>query len=50
MSSFENTGGLCGMWDNKRDKELFILDIDGVEDYLQGFSQNSVQMARDFWK
>lgn len=47
-SSYENTGGLCGMWDNNRSTELYILDQDGVEEYLPNF--NDVQLARDFWK
>ena len=47
-SSFKNTGGLCGMWDNDKNKELFVLDIDGVEEYLPNL--NNVELARDFWK
>lgn len=48
MSSYENTGGLCGMWDGSQSTELYIMDQDGVEEYLPN-AQN-VEIARDFWK
>ena len=47
-SSYENTGGLCGMWDNNRQTELFVLDQDGIEEYLPRL--NDVRLARDFWR
>lgn len=47
-ASFENTGGLCGMWDNNRRTELFVLDVDGVEEYLPNL--NNVELAKSFWK
>ena len=47
-SSYENTGGLCGMWNNDRKNELFVLDRDGVEHYLPNL--RDVSLARDFWK
>lgn len=46
-SSFENTGGLCGLWDGSRAQELFVIDADGVEEF---FSFGNVPLARDFWK
>lgn len=48
LSSYENTGGLCGMWDDDRRKELYVLDEDGVEKYLPNL--NDVEVAREFWR
>lgn len=49
-SSFNNTGGLCGKWDNDSNRELFILDQDGVEHYIDHNASENVQLIGDFWK
>jgi len=36
------------MWDDNQSNELYILDVDGVEEYLPNL--NNVEKARDFWK
>ena len=44
-NSFKNTGGLCGMWNNDRSKELYVLDNDGNLKYGA-----SVSEVKDFWR
>jgi hypothetical protein len=36
------------MWDNSRQTELFVLDVDGVEEYLPNLG--NVALAEEFWK
>ncbi len=44
-NSYKNTGGLCGMWNNDRNRDLYVLDDNGVEKY--GASVNEI---KDFWR
>ncbi len=48
--NFENTGGLCGMWDNDKseNKELYVLDKNGYDSYLPNL--NNITLAESFWK
>jgi hypothetical protein len=36
------------MWDNNRNRELYVLDEDGVEQFLP--NTNDVEVAREFWR
>jgi hypothetical protein len=47
-SSYSNTGGLCGMWDGDQNKELYVLDKNGIEHYLP--AQSNVDVLAEFWK
>ena len=47
ISSYAKTGGLCGLWDNDKKKELYNLDKDGNKNF---FATNKLTLARDFWK
>lgn len=49
-SSFNNTGGLCGMWDGNENRELFVFDKNGIERFLPNNATDTVTSARDFWK
>lgn len=44
-SSYQNTGGICGMWDNNKNQELYVLDKNGIIQFT-----SDVSLARDFWK
>ena len=50
--SFNKTGGLCGLWDNSRTKELYVMERDGSDKYLKQWNTGSadIQTARDFWR
>ncbi|RNA24022.1 von Willebrand factor D and EGF domain-containing -like [Brachionus plicatilis] len=45
QSSYQNTGGICGMWDNNKNQELYVLDKNGIIQFT-----SDVTLARDFWK
>lgn len=51
-ASFNKTGGLCGKWDGDASaaRELFVLDRDGVEHYVDHTVAADVQLIGDFWK
>ena len=51
-SSFKNTGGLCGMWDgvNQPSSELYLLDKDGVEQFLPNTNVANLNLLSEFWK
>jgi len=46
-SSFNRTGGLCGLWDNSQAKELYVMDKDGSDLFLTNWDTNK---AREFWR
>ena len=45
VSSFENTGGLCGLWDNYKGNDLYILNKDGVDEVT-----TSLSAVEEYWK
>ena len=51
-SAFNKTGGLCGLWDNSKTKELYVMEKDGSDKYLNDWNTGSsdIQTARDFWR
>lgn len=49
-TSFNKTGGLCGKWDESKESELYVLDRDGVEHYVDHSSQDNVNLIGEFWK
>ena len=44
-SSYKNTGGICGMWDDNMSQELYVFDKDGLFEYT-----SDVSKVRDFWQ
>ena len=44
-SSFNNTGGLCGLWDGNKSNDLYVLDRDG----LNQFNAN-LGSIESYWK
>ncbi|CAF0998310.1 unnamed protein product [Brachionus calyciflorus] len=44
-SSFKNTGGICGLWDNSLEKEHFVLDKAGAIEFTKDITK-----IRDFWR
>ena len=50
QKSYENTGGLCGMWNgnNNSDSELYTLDQNGYESYLKDLTD--ISLVENFWK
>ncbi len=47
-SSFNNTGGLCGLWDNNSNNELYILNKDGLKQFVHS-NQSDLDMVKKFW-
>jgi hypothetical protein len=53
VTSFDNTGGLCGMWNGDKDqsKQLFILNQNGDFKYLPDLDEKtSISQALQFWR
>lgn len=48
QSSFKNSGGLCGFWDDDINKEFFVLDENGSKQFLD--IENNYELIKDFWK
>lgn len=48
-ASFNNTGGLCGMWDSNSQRELYVLDKDGNEEYLTNTNETLIKI-KEFWQ
>lgn len=44
-SSFENTGGLCGLWDKSPARDLFVMDKNGVDQFT-----NDIGLLEKYWK
>ena len=45
QNSYKKTGGLCGMWNDDKNKDLYILDDQGNEKFGA-----SVAEVKDFWR
>ncbi len=44
-NSFNRTGGICGLWDNNSNRELYVIDDNGIEIF-----KNEEDLASMFWK
>ncbi len=47
-SSFNNTGGLCGLWDNNSNNELYIMNKDGLNEFVHDY-QSDLNIVKEFW-
>lgn len=45
VSSFKNTGGLCGLWDGSSINDLYVLNKDGINEF-----GSSVSLIESYWK
>ena len=45
FNSYKKTGGLCGMWNDDKNKDLYILDDKANEKYGA-----SVAEVKNFWR
>ena len=45
INSFKFTGGLCGLWNNDTQKDLYVIDNNGNQKFGV-----SVEDAKDFWR
>ena len=49
-SSFNRTGGLCGRWDDSKSSEVYVMDKDGNEEFINSSLLSNNSKARDFWQ
>ncbi len=49
LGSFRNTGGLCGMWDNDVNNELYTMDKDGINQFFTNVSETDLEVVKEFW-
>ncbi len=45
INSFKYTGGLCGLWNNDTQKDLYVIDNNGDQKFGV-----SVEDAKNFWR
>lgn len=50
LSSFNHSGGFCGLWDEDPDRDFFVLNKNGAKRFLVGDNDEDIQLITEFWK